>query len=61
MDNARDVVMVGYDPAIMDGKRVLENDNVTVCGTYIGIFQYESTIGATISVPAVYGDIVIVN
>lgn len=56
-----DVVMVGFDPAILNGKRVLEDDSVTVCGTYIGIYKYESTLGATISVPGLYGELVVVN
>lgn len=59
--NYDNVVMVGFDPAILDGKRVLEDDNVTVCGTYIGIYKYQSTLGATISVPGLYGELVAVN
>ncbi len=59
--NYDDVVMVGFDPAILDGKRVLEDDTVTVCGTYIGIYKYQSTLGATISVPGLYGELVTVN
>ena len=48
-----DVIYVGYDPSIVD-ERILEDDKITFRGTYAGIIQYESTLGGTISVPAVY-------
>lgn len=59
--NYDDVVMVGFDPAILNGTRVLEDDNVTVCGTYIGIYKYQSAIGTTISVPGLYSELVTIN
>ena len=59
--NYDDVVMVGFDPTILNGTRVLEEDNVTVCGTYIGIYKYQSAIGTTISVPGLYGELVTIN
>ncbi len=48
-----DVVLVGYPPQTAS-ERILEDDKVTFKGMYLGITQYESTIGGTISVPMVY-------
>lgn len=48
-----DIVFVGFDPSIID-YHILEDDNVTVYGTCIGQFSYESTLGATISLPGIY-------
>lgn len=56
-----DVILVGYDPSIMSGTRILEDDNVTVYGTCIGLYTYESTLGASISVPALYADSIAIN
>lgn len=44
-----------YKPEIIS-ERVLENDTITFYGIYYGIYQYESTFGATISIPAVAVD-----
>lgn len=40
-----------YKPEIIS-ERVLENDTITFYGIYYGIYQYESTFGTTISIPA---------
>lgn len=56
-----DVILVGYDPAIMGGTRVLEDDIVTVYGTCIGLYTYESTLGASISIPGLYADSVVIG
>lgn len=32
--------------------RILEKDKVTLTGTYFGIYSYETTLGSTVSVPA---------
>ncbi|WP_338218058.1 hypothetical protein [Lacticaseibacillus salsurivasis] len=48
-----DVVLVEYDPGIMAGSRVLEGDKITFYGTSFGTTSYESTMGATITVPDV--------
>lgn len=50
-DDYDDIVLVGYDPAIMD-KRVLEDDTVTVYGISVGLITYESTMGGNITIPA---------
>ena len=49
------VVLIGYDPEITTS-RILEDDNIEIYGTSVGIFQYESVLGQTISIPAVYVD-----
>jgi len=41
-----DTVFVAYE-----GKRFLENDIVQFVGTYTGPYSYESTFGATITIP----------
>lgn len=40
-----------YDPKIIS-ERVLEGDTITFYGIYYGIYQYESALGTTISIPA---------
>ena len=55
-----DIVFVGFDPSIID-YHILEDDNVTIYGTCIGQFSYESTLGATISLPGIYGEQVVLN
>lgn len=56
-----DIIMVGYDPSIMNGTRVLEDDSVTIYGTCIGLYTYTSTLGASISIPGIYADQVVIN
>lgn len=56
-----DVIFVGYDPDLLGGTRVLEDDSVTVYGTCLGQYTYESTLGAAISLPALYADQVVIN
>lgn len=51
-----DVVFVGFDPSILGGTHVLEDDKVTVYGTCIGQYSYQSTMGGTISLPGLYAD-----
>lgn len=48
-----DVVLVGYEPKIVS-ERILVDDYITIKGMSVGIFQYESTLGGLISVPAIY-------
>lgn len=55
-----DVVLVGYDPAIVD-ERVLEDDMVTVYGTSVGLITYESTLGGEITIPAMVADKIIID
>lgn len=58
--NYDNVVMVGYNPKLVSS-RVLEDDRVTVYGTYVGIYSYTSVMGATISVPGVSAKSIKVN
>ncbi|MEY8437859.1 hypothetical protein AAK967_08990 [Atopobiaceae bacterium 24-176] len=51
-----DVVLVGYVPSIMGGTRILEDDHITVLGTYLGTITYETTMGASKTIPGVYAD-----
>ena len=55
------VVAVGYDPAIMGSTRILEDDNISVYGTCIGIYSYTATMGQTISIPGVLADHIVIN
>lgn len=55
-----DVVFIGFDPSIID-YHILEDDNVTIYGTCVGQFSYESTLGATISLPGIYGEQIVLN
>lgn len=56
-----DVVFVGFDPSILGSIHVLEDDSVTVYGTCIGQFTYQSTLGGSISLPGLYADQVVIN
>lgn len=56
-----DVVFVGYSPDLLGGTRVLEDDSVTVYGTCVGLYTYTSTLGASISLPGMYADQVVIN
>lgn len=56
-----DVIFVGYDSDLLGGTRVLEDDSVTVYGTCLGQYTYESTLGAAISLPALYADQIVIN
>lgn len=49
------MIFIGYDPEITTS-RILEDDYIEVYGASVGIFQYESVLGQTISIPAVYVD-----
>lgn len=46
-----DVVLVSYTRP-EGASRVLEDDKVTVYGLCLGVFSYQSTMGATITIPA---------
>lgn len=48
-----DVILCGYEPSIVE-ERILEDDKITIKGISVGIFQYESTLGGLISVPAIF-------
>ena len=48
-----DVVLAAYDPDLLDF-RVLEDDQIKFYGMCLGLYTYTSTMGAEISIPAVY-------
>lgn len=50
-----DVVMVGFEPSILD-VRVLEDDELTVYGTCVGLITYSAVLGNEVSIPAIYAD-----
>ncbi len=51
------IVFAGYDPSVID-YRILEDDMVTIYGTCIGLYSYTSTMGAKISLPGMYLDMI---
>lgn len=50
--NSDNIILVGFDPDILNGSRVLEDDLVTVSGTSVGTVSYKSTMGGKITIPA---------
>lgn len=54
-DNYDTILYCGYDKNIVQS-RVLEDDWITIYGTSLGLFSYQSTLGGTITIPAVYID-----
>lgn len=52
-DEWNNIIYIEYESSIT-AERILEYDKVTVYGWYYGIYQYESTMGQLISVPAIY-------
>lgn len=54
-DDYDDVLYCAYDPSIVSS-RVLEDDTITIYGSSLGLYSYESTMGGTITIPAVYID-----
>ena len=49
------IIYVAY-PKDMVKSRILEDDYVTIFGTSLGVITYESTMGASITIPGVYLD-----
>lgn len=47
------ILLGGYDSDIVSS-RVLEDDYITIYGTSSGTISYESTMGATITIPGVW-------
>jgi hypothetical protein len=52
------IIYVGIDSDDLDGKRILEDDVLTVYGTSMGTLTYESTFGGEITIPSMYASIV---
>lgn len=46
------VLICAYDPSIVTS-RVLDDDKITIYGYSMGLYTYESTLGASITVPSV--------
>ena len=60
-DDAYDQIWyIEYVP-VPGESRILEEDTVTVYGIYYGIYSYESVMGGTISVPAIYAENVVLK
>ena len=55
-----DDLMVLFSPA-PTGMRVLEDDIVTVTGTFAGEYKYETLLGATRTVPGIIGKTVVIQ
>lgn len=49
------ILYCGYDPSIVSS-RILEDDIITIYGTSAGLISYQSTMGGTITIPAIYID-----
>lgn len=61
VDGSYDTIMyMEYNPSIIE-QRILEDDTITVYGIYCGIYQYTSTMGATISVPSMAAQHIEIN
>ena len=54
-DDYDSIIFCQYDKSIVKS-RVLENDHITVYGTSMGTISYESTMGGTITIPAMVVD-----
>ena len=51
-----DTILLGEYEKDIVSSRVLENDKITIYGTSLGVISYESTLGATITIPGVLID-----
>lgn len=49
------MILAAYDSSIVSS-RVLENDKITIYGISAGLYTYESTMGASITIPSVLID-----
>lgn len=56
--NYDNIIMVGFDPDILNGSRVLEDDLVTISGKSVGTISYKSTNDGKITVPAIMAKII---
>lgn len=52
------IILVGIDPDILNGSRILEDDLITVSGLSIGTVSYKSTLGGKITIPAMLAKII---
>ena len=58
--DSNEVIYCGYDPSIISF-RLLEKDIITIYGTAAGLYSYEAVSGATITLPAVWIDMIELN
>jgi hypothetical protein len=56
-----DVILVDFDPTIMGGTHILEDDNVSIYGISKGLYTYQSTMGGDITVPLLVADKIVIN
>lgn len=56
--NSDNVILIGFDPDILNGSRILEDDLITASGTSKGTQSYESTMGGKITIPAMTANII---
>ncbi len=54
-DNYDTVILGEYDASIVES-RVLEDDTITIMGTSLGLYTYESTMGGEITIPSILID-----
>lgn len=54
VDDNYDTVLYGAYSSDLLSSRILEDDYITIYGTSLGLYSYESTMGATITIPAVW-------
>lgn len=54
------MLLVEYDPSLLS-QRILEDDQVTIYGTNMGIYKYESTMGTKISIPSMLAEKIDIN
>lgn len=50
-----DIILFTYDPNILD-VRLLEDDNVTIYGTFIDVESYTTVMGAEVTIPSILVD-----
>lgn len=56
--DSNNVILIGFDPDILNGSRILEDDLITASGTSIGTVSYDSTLGGKITIPAMVAKII---
>lgn len=58
--NYDDVILINYSSNLLD-VRILEDDNITVCGTFSKMYTYTTVMGSSLTVPLVNVDIIEIN
>lgn len=52
-----DVIYINYNTSIID-VRLLQNDEITVYGTFSGLYTYETIVGGSVTLPKINVDII---